>query len=750
MTIDTYLQEKLNPQQYAAAADASQHSLILAGAGSGKTRTLTYKIANLVKWHGVDPARILAVTFTNKAAGEMKERLEQITEELWELEGPSTQSQGAGLWPSEVPDFDDLMFGIDTSVPSFMWRSAWWYQRIGTFHSVFLKILKRDIEALWLWWKKNFVIYDPGDTKSLTKQIIKRKWMEDYVDVKECRNTISSRKNSGRSPDQAWLHANSQKEERIFEVYQAYRKSMQESNALDFDDLLLLPKILFLTSPHIHEKRKNAFDHILVDEAQDTNAIQFELMRMMCSDQTVMTFIWDDYQSIYGRRGAVMSNFLNLKQRRPQIIIYKLEINYRSLPHIVEAGNAIISNNKQQYDKDVSAHRSWEHQIRVFSFADDRQEAVQTIELITKLKEENDKWRGDFVILYRTNAQSVPFEQTLIAEGIPYKILGSFKFFDRAEVKDILAYIKFLTNPVDSLWLQRIINTPSRKIGKTSINQIIDYAQANSKTFAQVVMSIQEYRSEFSPALVTKVWSFANLLNGIINTLEMLTPAELIDQIIKWIKYEDRLVAQEWKEKAAERMENLGQLVNMAMKFTQPWRASVEAYLEEVSLMTSADTGEEDSDVIRLMSVHSSKWLEFSHVFVVWCEENIFPLSNAKLDEWLLEEERRGMYVAITRAQNHLFLSHANSRYQRGQLKYNAPSRFLTELPEHLLKRYDFSWWSWAMPNNSISFDEWDRVIHKLFGPGTVQEVRWDMVITRFDNPTFGVRKMEGQWLKRE
>lgn len=230
----------------------------------------------------------------------------------------------------------------------------------------------------------------------------------------------------------------------------------------------------------------------------------------------------------------------------------------------------------------------------------------------------------------------------------------------------------------------------------------------------------------------------------------MITPAELIDQIIKWIKYEEWLTAQEWKDKAAERMENLGQLVNMAMKFTNPGRESLESYLEEVSLMTSADTWDEDTDVIRLMSVHSSKWLEFSHVFVVWCEENIFPLSNAKLDEWLLEEERRGMYVAVTRAQNHLFLSHANSRYQRWQLKYNAPSRFLTELPEELLKRYDFSWWTWAMPNSGVSFDEWDRVIHKLFWTWTVAEVWWDTVITRFDNSTFGTRKMDGQWLKRE
>lgn len=764
--IDTYLSEKLNDQQYAAASYVTWHSLILAWAGSWKTRTLTYKIANLIYGHNVDPNRILAVTFTNKAAWEMKERLEKIIEEMKALPkdiDTTTKITWEDSSSSDLPDFDSLLEESANEPPAFIppievppRQKKDQYQWIGTFHSIFLKILKQDIEALWLGRKKSFVIYDTWDTVSLIKSIIKSKNMKEMVDHKDVKRTISTRKNSWYTPEQAWYHCENQSEEWIFEVYQEYRKQMQASNSLDFDDLLLLPKLLFDAAPEVHQKRQNTFQHILVDEAQDTNTIQFELMKSLLPHKLVdntevktITFIWDDYQSIYRRRGAVMNNFLNLEKRRPTIITFKLETNYRSLPHIVEAWNAIIKKNRVQYDKDVVAHRQWEKHIRVFWFADERDEAVQIIEMIAKLKEEANKNRNDFTILYRTNAQSVPFEHVLIADAIPYKVVWAFKFFERQEVKDILAYLKFLLNPVDSLALKRIINTPSRAIGKTTVENLEALGQQHNTTFANVVMTIWQFEQHIKPAVLKKLSSFKNMMQSMISLSQMSTPADLIDQIIKGIRYEDYLIKQDGKDKAEERMGNIWQLVNMAMKYTDVWLDVLREFMDEVTLMWNVDKWSEEDDVIRLMSVHGSKWLEFPYVFIVGLEEGIFPLPKAKFDDAELEEERRWMYVAITRAQDHLFLSYANSRQQRWQIKYNPTSRFVDEIPEYLVKKYDLSWgWSYHDESASNDRDEGDRVAHKLFWPWRILEVREKICIVKFDNAKFGVRKLEGRWLK--
>lgn len=755
VSIDSYLLDKLNTQQAAAAMDCNHHSLILAGAGSWKTRTLTYKIANLIYGHGVEPQNILAVTFTNKAAGEMKERIQHIMKEIKEWSEWNTEKWSDSIPTEDVFDFDELLW---TSLPvaTTRWNQLteyrlYDYKRIGTFHSVFLKILKLDIDKLGMWYTKQFTIYDSSDSWSIMKELIKKSWMSDRVEFRVLQGAISQWKNKWYLPEQAVLYCETQSDERCVELYKKYQKRLKDGNALDFDDLLMLPKHLFENSPETLTKWQRQFRHILVDEAQDTNTIQFELMRKLCDDTAIITFIGDDYQSIYRWRGAMMSNFLNVDRRWPTIRTYKLETNYRSKPHIVAAWNAIIKKNKIQYDKNVEPHREWEDLIRVFTFADEIDEATQIVELITKVKEEQEKLRSDFTVLYRTNAQSSPFEQILIAEGIPYKVVGAFKFFERSEIKDVLSYVRYLLNPRDQVALKRIINTPKRWIGKTSVDQLEEIAIQHSYSMVDVLKNIDQYSAFLKPAAVTKFKWFSNMIQQFLGLIDMVTPAQLIEQIIWGIQYEQFALKVDGKEKAAERMDNLWQLINMASKYADIGQEQLILFMEEVSLMTSVESWEEDPNAVRMMSVHGSKGLEFPYVFIVWLEENILPLGKAKFDEAELEEERRWMYVAITRAQDHLFLSHAQSRQQRWQIKYNQPSRFLDEIPEELLKRYDMSsGWSARYAWSTKSFDEGDRVTHKLFWGGTIREVRWSVAIIKFDNTKFNIRKMEMRYLKSE
>ncbi len=763
--IESYLKAKLNDEQYLAAMYTEGHSLILAWAGSGKTRTLTYKIANLIYGKWVHPSRILAVTFTNKAAQEMKERLQTIMSDLrdggawstWssaEEDGPPLVDENA--WGALAPDFDfDQLIGTEGSssstsaawsLPHYHWRD---YQRIGTFHSVFLKLLKEDIEHLGKAYNKQFTVYDSNDSDALTRTLLKQHNMTDRVELKEARGKISSRKNGALNPSQAAHQCETQMDERILHIYESYQKALEEANAVDFDDLLLLPKELFVHNPEILRKRQQKFQYILVDEAQDTNAIQFELMRLLVGEKGNITFIGDDYQSIYRRRGAVMDNFLRVDKRRPDIRTFKLETNYRSKPHIVEAGNAIILNNQKQYEKNVVAHRTGSDKIRIFTFADEIDEAIQVIDLITKLKEEAGLLWADFTILYRTNAQSSPFEQILLTEGIPYKVVGAFKFFERVEIKDILSYVRYLLNPKDTVSLKRIINTPKRSIGQTTIDQIEQMAFQLDMPFSDLIASIDTYGKDIPAGTRGKISLFNTLLEDLKRNVAQSTPAELVEHIVKATGYKAYVLKVDGEEKGKERMENIGQLVNIASRYEGVWLDALYQLMEEISLMTSLeDTSVEQADAVKLMTVHSSKWLEFPYVFITWLEEGIFPLPKAKFDNEELEEERRGMYVAITRAKDHLFLSHATSRQQRGQIKYNPPSRFLDEIPMELLKRYDLAW-KWQR-SSGPSRDEGDRIKHKLFWPGTVLEV-WDkIVIVKFDNPKFGVRKLEWRFLSAE
>lgn len=754
-----YVKSHLNNEQAIAALHTKTSSLILAGAGSGKTRTLTYKIAYLLFAEHINPQHILAVTFTNKAAKEMKERLVQLTKEMGEINDQWWVVNGQwhtipATTNNQDNNISDFLSHIEQTQtpshgPSFSFHDFTW---IGTFHGVFLKILKDDIEKLGMKYTKQFGIFDSNESKTVVKEILKQMGLQEVFKEQEIKGVISRLKNEWMTPQEFSKRIQTDHDKSMARIYTEYQKSLENSNMLDFDDLLLLPYVLLQKNRDVLEKRQQKFRYIMVDEAQDTNWIQFELMKMLSGKHANITLIGDDFQSIYGRRGAVMENFLNVKQYWPDIQMFKLQINYRSRPHIVQAGSHIIKNNVNQYQKDMQPHRTGDDKIVVFAHRDEMDEAANTIDLIKKMKGEKFQNWSDIAILYRTNAQSSPFEQVLVTQWVPYKIRGAFKFFERKEIKDIVAYIKYIINPKDSVSLKRIINVPTRKIGKTSIDGVEQYAIAHNMSLHEALCDIANPAIDVGNAAKNNLMEFGALMDSIRVEGSKQTPAELIENITKKIQYRSFLLKEEWGNESAadEKYENIGQLINMAGKYDGVGEEALRLFMEEVTLLTdAAEQGEQDVDCIKLMTVHASKWLEFPFVFIAGLEDQIFPLANAVMEPKLLEEERRLMYVAITRAEDHVFLSYAHSRMQRWQTKMNPPSRFIDELPQELLKKYDLAGgWATASRQAWPIVDEWDTVKHKLFWPGYVLEVWNNLAIVKFYNPKFGVRKIETRFLE--
>ena len=422
----------------------------------------------------------------------------------------------------------------------------------------------------------------------------------------------------------------------------------------------------------------------------------------------------------------------------------------------MEAGNAIIKNNARQYEKNIKPNRSWTEKdmITIFSHSSDVDEAANTIELIKKMKNTwKFKERWQVAILYRTNSQSSVFESLFIQEWIPYKIRWAFKFFERKEIKDVLAYLRFFLNDRDNLALKRIINIPNRKIWATTWEKIEDYALAKDEAIYDTIKKLRKAEIlpdelKLTPQAMTGIKSFIIAMEELKEDLAVENPSDFIEALVKKINYKDYLIKEEWwEQQAEEKYENIGQLINMASKYIEKWEPTLRQFMEEVSLLSDITENEKwDIDAVKLMTVHSSKWLEFPCVFIVWLEDGIFPLSNATLDPKLLEEERRLMYVAVTRAKDVLFMSYAHSRMTWWQVKNNPPSRFLAELPQNLVKSYDLSWWLGNEVTSNIS--EWDTVRHKLFGVGYVMEVWNNMAIVKFQNPKFWLRKVELRFLE--
>lgn len=639
--------DSLNEMQKKAVFQTEGPVLILAGAGSGKTRVLTHRIAYLIEEKGVNPWNILAITFTNKAAGEMRERVDYL-----------------------------VGFGSE---------SIW----VSTFHSACVRILRRFIDRLG--YDTNFTIYDTDDQKSLMKEVCK--YLQ--IDTKTYRerallSAISSAKNEMISPQEFLLQAEGDfSKQKIAEVYLEYEKQLRANNALDFDDLLVRAVQLFETQPDVLDYYQERFRYIMVDEYQDTNTVQFHLIRILSSKYRNLCVVGDDDQSIYKFRGANIKNILNFESEFPDATVIKLEQNYRSTSNILNAANAVIHNNIGRKDKTLWTENPEGEKIACKQFDNAYDEADYIAAAIQKkVKEERASYK-DCAVLYRTNAQSRMFEERFVSTNIPYKVIGGVNFYARREIKDLLAYLRTIENGRDDLAVRRIINVPKRGIGLTSINRVQEYALQKETGFYEALLA-----ADLIPGIgraLSKLESFVALIEHFKEEAGRLTPLALLTDIIETLDYENYLEEIDMED-AESRIENIEELKSKLASYEESCEEAGEqptlsGFLEEVALVADIDNLDEESDYVVLMTLHSAKGLEFSYVFLAGMEDGLFPsyMTITADDPMELEEERRLCYVGITRAMKELTLTCAKRRMVRGETQYNIASRFLKEIPESLI-----------------------------------------------------------------
>ena len=634
----------LNREQRKAAETLEGPLLILAGAGSGKTRALTYRLANLID-HGVPAWNILALTFTNKAAREMKNRVEALI-----------GSQDAD--------------------------EAW----IGTFHSICARILRRDIEKLG--YSRSFVIYDEDDQIRVLKEIYKQLNVDDsFIPLRETGHKISDAKNRMLSPDEWFAQSGRDyRSNQIHDIMTVYEARMKSLNALDFDDLLLKTLELLAGHPPVLEVYRKRFRYVMVDEYQDTNHAQYELVRILTAESRNLCVVGDDDQSIYGWRGADIRNILDFEKDFPDAVIIKLEQNYRSTATILDAANQVIAHNTDRKDKKLWTEKDSGSRITVYRASDEHDEAAWIAARILELKKEGMGYGHD-AVLYRANSQSRVIEEMMIRSGIPYKVFGGQKFYERKEIRDILAYLRVIVNPSDDISLSRIINVPKRSIGDTTVQLLTDYASASG---IPLFSALNDLPDSLGTRARNAVSEFATLMTMLCAMKDVLPLEEFVDYVISQTGLEKQYV-QENTEEAVARLENIGEFRGTLHEFAASTEdATLEAYLENVSLMTDLDRETDEDGYVTMMTLHSAKGLEFDNVFIPGMEENVFPSYRSVNEENRLEEERRLMYVGITRARNRLFLCHAESRMLYNQFSHNAPSRFLDEIPERLVRHESF------------------------------------------------------------
>lgn len=634
----------LNPEQRRAAETIDGPVLILAGAGSGKTKTLTHRIAHILASHAARPEQIFAVTFTNKAAKEMKERITRLLDEQ----------------------------GMRVPVPPFM----------GTFHSLCAKILRREIEVLG--YTRSFNIADTGDMEKLVKDALKELQLKpDQWKPRMLLEYISRQKGSEITPSQATNTAENFAAEIGAKVYTIYQKRLKESNSLDFDDLLLLTVQLFRQFPDVLGRYQEQFHYIMVDEYQDTNPLQYNLVTLLAARHGNLFVIGDDYQSIYSWRQADIRNILNFEKDYPKAAVITLDQNYRSTQTILDAAQGVIDNNTKQRKKKLWTEGGTGEKIICHQAIDAPDEARFIVDTIEELHQSGRKY-GDCAVLYRTNAQSRILEEACLSSGLPYRMVGGLRFYERAEVKDILAYLRYVLNPSDLLALDRLVTVPRRGVGDKSLAEWVDIAR--SAGVSTLVAAI-DHRGSGSPidrsVGIQKIASLVQIWQNRVQTNEV-TLANFIDALIR-----ESGVADHYNDRTEEgdaRIENLQELVSVAKKFDEvPLLDAMPAFLEEVALVADADQVDQSADALHLMTIHASKGLEFPVVFVAGLEEGLFPHSRVAMNPSELEEERRLMYVAITRAKHRVYLSRADCRVQYGNSQWNAVSRFIDEIPDELI-----------------------------------------------------------------
>ena len=646
----------LNDAQRAAVEYIDGPSLVIAGAGSGKTRVLTYKIAYLLS-QGMKPWSIMALTFTNKAAREMKERIGKLV-------------------------------GDDLAQHLYM----------GTFHSIFSRILRAEAEHIGF--NNNFTIYDESDSRSLLKAIIKEMGLDDkaykpaavHARISMAKNNLVTAESYDSDP--AILEQNKRaKMPAIGKIYVAYVQRCRQANAMDFDDLLMLTFQLFRDHEEIRQKYAGRFDYILVDEYQDTNHVQMSIVMQLCKEKLRVCAVGDDSQSIYSFRGANIDNILNYQKQLPGTQLFKLEQNYRSTQTIVEAANSLIHHNRNQIQKEVFSKNDKGEKILYKPAYSDKEEALIVAKNIQRIKRQDDCGYDQFAILYRTNAQSRSFEEEFRKQGIPYRIYGGLSFYQRKEIKDIIAYFRLVANPDDEEAFKRIINYPARGIGATTVMKIADCAHQNQVSFWEVIGNVEHYGLNVNKGTQTKLENFRLLISSFIDRSHTLDVYELGDAIIRESRISEDIMSGKNADDLA-RQENLEEFLSGMQTFVAGRQeegrmdeAYLTDYLQDVALLTDADSeGEKDEPRVSLMTIHAAKGLEFATVFVVGLEENIFPSPLAAVSVRELEEERRLLYVAITRAEKHCILTNAKNRFRYGKMEFDNPSRFIDEIDASLIE----------------------------------------------------------------
>ena len=653
------LLKDLNEAQRAAVEYIDGPSLVIAGAGSGKTRVLTYKIAYLLS-QGMKPWSIMALTFTNKAAREMKERIGKLV-------------------------------GNDLAQHLYM----------GTFHSIFSRILRAEAEHIGF--NNNFTIYDESDSRSLIKAIVKEMGLDDkkykpaavHAKISMAKNNLMSA--AAYESDAAIFEQNKRAQmPEVGKIFVAYVQRCKQANAMDFDDLLTLTYQLFREHEDIRHKYAARFDYVLVDEYQDTNHVQMSIVMQLCQEKQRVCAVGDDSQSIYSFRGANIDNILNYQRQFQGTRLFKLEQNYRSTQTIVEAANSLIKHNRNQIPKDVFSENAKGEKILYKPAYSDKEEAVIVAKDVKRIRREDGCQYSDFAILYRTNAQSRSFEEEFRKQGIPYRIYGGLSFYQRKEIKDIIAYFRLVANPDDEEAIKRIINYPARGIGATTVLKIADCAHQNQVSFWEVIGAPEQYGLAVNKGTMNKLETFRLLISSFIERAQTTDVYELGDAIIKESGISQDIMSGKDADDLA-RQENLEEFLSGMSAFVEERREEgrfdelfLQDYLQDVALLTDADSdGDKDEPRVSLMTVHAAKGLEFPTVFVVGLEENIFPspLSAASLRE--LEEERRLLYVAITRAEKHCILTNAKNRWRYGKMEFDNPSRFIDEIDGKLIDSLD-------------------------------------------------------------
>lgn len=726
--------ESLNPVQQEAVYHTEGPVLILAGAGSGKTRVLTHRIAYLIEEMGVNPWNIMAITFTNKAAEEMRERVDKL-----------------------------VGFGSE---------SIW----VSTFHSTCVRMLRRYIDRLGF--DNNFTIYDTDDQKTLIKDVCKRLNIDTKVyKERSILAAISKAKEEMLTPEDYLLNAGGDySQKKIAGIYQEYQKQLKKNNALDFDDLLCKTVELFEYNPDVLEYYQNRFRYIMVDEYQDTNTVQFRFVSVLAGKYKNLCVVGDDDQSIYKFRGANIENILGYEKVFPEAKIIKLEQNYRSTANILNAANMVIRNNKGRKDKTLWTDREEGEKIRLYQCENGYEEAERIVAEIKQLTAEGKYHYSDCALLYRTNAQSRILEEQFVRENIPYKVVGGVNFYARKEIKDLLCYLKTIDNGRDDLAVRRIINVPRRGIGATTIDRVQEYATEHEMSFYDALRMAEQIPSLGRAA--SKIVPFVNLIQVLRSKLEFMSLKDFMEEILESVEYA-REYENEDAEETAARMENIDELISKIADYEEKEeQPTLSGFLEEVALIADIDSLDESSNRVVLMTLHSAKGLEFPKVFLCGMEDGLFPsyMCITSEDPSDLEEERRLCYVGITRAMDSLTISLAKQRMIRGETQWNKPSRFLKEIPADLFESVVRESRIKEMPRNmafaaakqafqtkafkpqtftvtasgGLDYGVGDTVFHIKFGTGVVKEIveggRDYEVTVEFDKA--GTKKMFASFAK--